>query len=226
MSAPTLSVLMPSYNHARHLGQALAAVLRQSERPIEVLVVDDASTDGSAALVEQFARLDGRVRLLRNDRNRGAVFSLNRALAEARGDYVYGAAADDLVLPGFFRKALRLAALHTHAGIVCGQWLKVDFAGRELELHTAAGREVHGVGQVQAAQLGERQLGLAAQRDQYEAGSHQLEYVEIFHHPQVERGENQSQRGQPSVAIRFLDGAQHQPLRDQKEKQDDEEMTV
>lgn len=125
---PLLSVLLPNYNHGHHVREALDAILTQSFGTIEVIVVDDASTDNSIDLIEQFVRRDPRVRLLCNVENRGAVFSLQRALEDATGDYVYFGASDDQVLPGFFEKSMRLLAQYPQAGLCCSDPAYLDDA--------------------------------------------------------------------------------------------------
>src|SRR3954464_2600182 len=72
MNTPTLSVLMPNYNHAHYLPTSVGAILAQSYQPMEILILDDGSTDGSYSILEEFARLEPRIRLSRNERNMGA----------------------------------------------------------------------------------------------------------------------------------------------------------
>lgn len=73
-----LSVVVPNYNHAQYLPEALNAILNQSCRPMEVIVIDDCSTDNSVEVIEAFIRMDPIIRLYRNERNRGVNFSMNR----------------------------------------------------------------------------------------------------------------------------------------------------
>lgn len=117
MSRPSLSVIMPNYNHGRYLREALAAVGAQSYRPKEILVVDDASTDDSVAVLEELRRENPLIRLLRNEKNLGAIGAVNRGLENASGDYVVGASADDKVLPGFFEKTMAALALEPRAAL-------------------------------------------------------------------------------------------------------------
>lgn len=114
---PTLSVLIPNYNHARFLPESLGAILAQSYQPSEIIVLDDASTDNSVGLIESFARRDPRVQLVRNGRNMGVEYSVNRLLELASGEYVYSPSADDRVLPGFFEKSMALLARHPEAAL-------------------------------------------------------------------------------------------------------------
>lgn len=131
MPMPTLSVIIPNFNHARYLRQTLSAILRQSLRPLEVLVIDDASTDESAQIICDIQKSDPLVRLLRNERNIGVNPSINRGLREASGEFVYCGAADDQVLPGFFEKAMSLLGRHPEAKLCVVDLINFDpFTGR------------------------------------------------------------------------------------------------
>ena len=112
-------MIIPNYNHARYLPEQLEAVLSQSVRPQEVIVVDDASTDDSVRLVEQIAKRDPIVRLLRNEKRVGVNVACNRGMAEASSEYLYFGAADDKVLPGFVEATLTTVAKYPQAGICC-----------------------------------------------------------------------------------------------------------
>ncbi|MEE8558143.1 MAG: glycosyltransferase family A protein [Myxococcota bacterium] len=114
---PSVSVVLPAYNHGGHLAGAIQAILRQSVVPLELLVIDDGSTDDSLQVASDFARRHSFVRVLENDRNRGVVYSINRGVDSAQGEFVYLASADDRVLPGFLEKSLRLLGEHPKAGV-------------------------------------------------------------------------------------------------------------
>jgi glycosyltransferase involved in cell wall biosynthesis/O-antigen/teichoic acid export membrane protein len=131
---PSLSVVIPNYNHAQYIGEALEAILTQSFRPREVIVVDDGSTDNSVAVIDEFVRRDPIVRLLRNEQNRGVIFSTNRGLKQASGDFVMFAAADDKVLPGLFESSGKLLAQYPQAGACSAVAVFVDEQGKELRL--------------------------------------------------------------------------------------------
>lgn len=117
MPLPTLSVIIPNYNHAALIPSALTAILEQSARPKEVFVIDDGSTDNSVEVIESFARRDPIVQLIRNERNCGVLASAARGFESSMGDFIFFAAADDRVLPGFFERSLRLLAEHPQAGL-------------------------------------------------------------------------------------------------------------
>jgi GT2 family glycosyltransferase len=134
MSLPTLSVVIPHYNHGQYVRRAVEAMAGQSARPLEILIVDDGSTDGSGPLLRELAETVPAVQVHHNDRNRGVGYTCNRGLSLARGEYVYLAAADDLVLPGFFEKALTLIRDHPQAGLVCGKRVMTDTADNVLHV--------------------------------------------------------------------------------------------
>jgi glycosyltransferase involved in cell wall biosynthesis len=123
-SLPTLSVVVPNYNHAKYLEFSLPAILKQSFRPLEVLVLDDASKDNSVEVIRRFAAQDPLVRLVQNEKNLTVVPNLNKGVELARGDYVYIGAADDEVLPGIFEQSMRLLAQYPQAALSCTvcQW--------------------------------------------------------------------------------------------------------
>ena len=125
MSA-TLSVVLPNYNHAKFIGRALAALLGQERAADEIVVIDDGSTDDSVAVIERIAATAPAIRLLRNPQNEGVIPTLQRGLEAARGKYVYFAASDDWVLPGFFALALRRLEADPDIGLFSGEAMLVD----------------------------------------------------------------------------------------------------
>jgi glycosyltransferase involved in cell wall biosynthesis len=122
----TLSVLMTNYNHGKYLSEALEAILNQSFKPKEIIIVDDASTDDSVRIIEGFVEKYPNLQLLTNDKNMGTLYSINRALKMASGDYVYSAAADDKILPGFFEKSMGLLEKYPQAGLCFSEPLYYD----------------------------------------------------------------------------------------------------
>ena len=92
---PLVTIILPLWNGAAGIGTALKSLAEQSWRNIEVLVVDDASTDAGPDLVADFARVDPRFRLIRQTENRGTYAARNRALAEAAGEFITVQDADD-----------------------------------------------------------------------------------------------------------------------------------
>jgi glycosyltransferase involved in cell wall biosynthesis len=123
---PTLSVLIPNHNHGGHLADCLDSLLSQSRPPDEIVVVDDASTDDSWAIVSRYARRYPQIRPFRNPRRVGVMGTLNRAQREAWGEFVYGGAADDRILPGTFARMMDLLEAFPQAGVCFGHTLTLN----------------------------------------------------------------------------------------------------
>ena len=109
MSQPLVSVVIPAYNAARYIRRSLESVFEQTYRPIEVIVVDDGSTDGTADVVREFG---DKVILEQQPNSGGAAAPWNRAIALARGEFVALQDADDVSLP---ERIERQMAVFEHA---------------------------------------------------------------------------------------------------------------
>jgi glycosyltransferase involved in cell wall biosynthesis len=112
---PTLSVIFPNYNHGKYLDKCLRSCLAQSLPPQEILVIDDGSTDNSVEIAGGFTRQFPQIRLYRNPVNKGVIYTVNRGVDLATGDYVGLFSVDDELQPGFFEKSMRLLAEHPQA---------------------------------------------------------------------------------------------------------------
>lgn len=126
---PPVDVVIPAYNAAATVGEALRSVLAQSAPDLRVLVIDDGSTDGTAAIVRDIAAQDARVTCVSRP-NGGIVAALNAGLALARAPFVARLDADDLSAPD--RHALQLAhfAAHPDCVAVSGAHREIDAEGR------------------------------------------------------------------------------------------------
>jgi glycosyltransferase involved in cell wall biosynthesis len=127
---PRVTVLLPVYQGRTFLGEALDSILVQTFRDFELLVVDDGSTDGTAELLD--ACDDPRLRVIRQDRNRGLVASLNRGLDEARGEIIARMDADDLSLPDRLRRQVDFLDAHPEVG-ACGAWMRTLGPAQEVQ---------------------------------------------------------------------------------------------
>ena len=119
---PSISVVVPVFNAAAFLEASIGSVLAHTTAELEVICVDDGSTDGSAALLERLAANDGRVSLLRLGTNQGASTARNAGIAYARSDYVFFLDADDEVPPGALDRLLA-AAQHSGCELAVGKLL-------------------------------------------------------------------------------------------------------
>lgn len=135
---PTVTVLMSVYNGERYLREAMDSVLRQSFPDFEFLVIDDASTDRTAEILESYP--EPRIRLIRNKDNLGLTASLNKGIDLARGKYIARMDSDDISLPERLSRQVEFMEANPSVG-VCGTWAKtIDQEGNVTgELRTLTG---------------------------------------------------------------------------------------
>ena len=121
---PQVSVIIAAYNCAPYLASAIESALGQNGVSVEVVIVDDASTDGTAEVARRYEKT-GRVRLLVNEANRGPSFSRNRAIHAAHGEWVAQLDGDDWFAPGRLATLLQLAVARK-ADLVADDLLMVE----------------------------------------------------------------------------------------------------
>lgn len=124
-SRKSLSVILCNYNDSHFLQKSLPALLGQSLKPKEIIIVDDGSTDDSLEVIKKIAASDPILRLIHFPENRGGIVAGKYALGLTSGDYLFSGSADDMVLPGFFEKSMSILEDYPEAGLCCshlGMW--------------------------------------------------------------------------------------------------------
>lgn len=116
MSTPKVSVLVPVYNVERFLSQCLDALCGQTLRDIEIVCINDGATDGSPAILHEYAARDARICVI-DKQNTGYGHSLNLGISQARGEYIGIIEPDDFPDKRMFKKLLKVAE-RTHADVV------------------------------------------------------------------------------------------------------------
>lgn len=91
---PRVSVLIPSYNHAAYIGEAIESILGQTLGDFELIIVDDGSTDNSWELIDHYAKSDSRIIAIQQE-NQGPSAAVNHALRQAKGDFIAAHTSDD-----------------------------------------------------------------------------------------------------------------------------------
>jgi len=137
MKSPKISVLLPAYNHESYIEAAVRSLLSQSEGCLEVLAVDDGSTDRTGQVLDRLAREDQRLRVFHQE-NRGIAAALNLALREASGEWIASCGSDDIVPPNAYRTMLR------HGGssdIVIGEFSEIGGMGGCTRVRLSFGRD-------------------------------------------------------------------------------------
>jgi glycosyltransferase involved in cell wall biosynthesis len=128
-------VLLPVWNGETFLTQAVESILRQTFSSFELIVIDDGSTDRSAAIADEFASEDSRVRVLRRP-HEGLAATLNAGIAAARSEYVARMDADDVSVPDRLQKQVAFLDAHP-ACVAVGAWIEVvDEGARPIGLKT------------------------------------------------------------------------------------------
>ena len=126
---PLVSICIPCYNMARYVGVAIESALQQTWSNLEVVVVDNASTDASWAVIQDWAARDRRVRALHYDELVRMPANWNRSLGAARGEYVNLLSADDALAPGFVEHCLSLFTQQPDIGYVFTERRLLDADG-------------------------------------------------------------------------------------------------
>jgi glycosyltransferase involved in cell wall biosynthesis len=111
-------VVLPCYEAERFLAEALGSLLDQTYDKLEILALDDGSSDGTLRILEEFAARDGRVRVLRNETNLGVIRTLNRGVAEAKGELIARMDADDMAAPTRIERQVEVLANHPEIDLV------------------------------------------------------------------------------------------------------------
>jgi glycosyltransferase involved in cell wall biosynthesis len=131
-SSPTVSVIMPAYNAAPFIGQAIESVLHQTYSQVQLIVVDDGSRDDTAAIAERYARADSRVTLMRNSNSGKPSIVRNIGLARATGEYLSFLDSDDYWHPTRVERLLHGMLAHPDWVAAFHDLAIVDGEGREM----------------------------------------------------------------------------------------------
>lgn len=132
----TLAVVIPNYNHGHLLKELIPTLFKQSRPPDEVVLVDDGSSDDSVTIIEKLSSQNNKIKLFRNKKNQGVIYSLNRALKEVSSEYVTFPSADNSIMPGMYEESLSLLEKHPEAGLCCSDPYYFDTKTGEKYLRT------------------------------------------------------------------------------------------
>jgi len=131
-----ISVVIPTFNVENYIEKCLNSVLNQTHKNIEIICIDDYSTDNTFSISKSYREKHSEIILLRNEKNKGAPFSRNRGLKIAKGEYIQFLDADDLLLPEKIKHQVELvSSAKEKPDFVAGNefWEKTD--GTRIEFH-------------------------------------------------------------------------------------------
>ena len=129
MTSPCISVVMPSYNHARYLRSAIDSVLSQGYPALELIVIDGGSRDESIDILKSYGE---RLQFV-SERDRGQADAINRGFGRAKGDILCWLNSDDMFMPGAIPNAVRAFEEHPHVDFVYGRGWNIDESGEIID---------------------------------------------------------------------------------------------
>jgi glycosyltransferase involved in cell wall biosynthesis len=136
---PLITILMPCYNAERYLAEAVKSIICQSYQQLEILLIDDGSTDSTLNILEFYAKKDSRIRIIRNEANLKLIPTLNKGIDLARGEYIARMDADDVSLPERIEQQLEFIQ-QSGVDLVSSSVVVIDAYGKELEIIPPRGK--------------------------------------------------------------------------------------
>lgn len=133
-TAPAVSVIIPVRNSGRYFRECLDSVTGQTLHNIEIIIIDDASTDGSDAVAEAYAAQDSRITVIHHNESTGAGPARNDGIALAKGEYIAFMDSDDLYPTADVLEKLYRTAVEKEADICGGSLYKIDADGNILDM--------------------------------------------------------------------------------------------
>lgn len=129
-----VSIIIPCYNQAEYVKEAIESALNQTYENIEIVVINDASTDNSAEVIKEFANKNLKIIFLDEKVNKGVVKSRNLAIEKCSGDYILPVDADDKIAPTFVEKAVKILDEDDEIRIVYSRIMFFGAINKELKL--------------------------------------------------------------------------------------------
>ncbi|MEZ4515552.1 MAG: glycosyltransferase family 2 protein [Chloroflexota bacterium] len=130
---PKVSIGLPVYNGANFLAEALDAILAQTYRDFEVVIVDNASEDATPEICRAYAEKDSRIHFHQNEKNIGAADNYNLSFELARGEYFRWAAHDDLIAPTFLERCVEVLDQNPDVVLCFTRTIAIDGQGNEIK---------------------------------------------------------------------------------------------
>lgn len=129
---PIVTVGIPVYNGERYVSQAIESILAQRFANLDIIISDNASTDGTSGICQHYAQQDRRIRYVRNEQNMGAAFNYNRLVDLARGRYFKWMAHDDICAPELIGACVEVLEREPHVVLCYAPTTFIDEEGQPL----------------------------------------------------------------------------------------------
>ena len=131
MQQPLVSIILPVYNTAAFIAATIESVLKQTYQHFELLVLDDGSTDGVASIIKRYT--DTRICYIANDKNYGLIYTLNKGLQLAKGDFIARLDGDDICVPTRLEKQVAWLLANPSTAMVASTIQYIDAAGKLID---------------------------------------------------------------------------------------------
>ncbi|MCC6445388.1 MAG: glycosyltransferase [Armatimonadetes bacterium] len=141
MKTPLVSIVLPTYNGSRYIEQAIESCLAQTYSNWELIIVDDASSDDTPAIIARYAGRESRIRTIRNSPNRKLPASLNIGFAQARGDYFTWTSDDNCFRPDALAEMSSYLQAHPEVDVLYTDYTNIDDEGQFVKYSSVGPRE-------------------------------------------------------------------------------------
>lgn len=125
-----ITVLMPVYNGEKYLKEAIDSILKQTYEDYEFLIINDGSTDNTETIIKSYQ--DRRIVYYKNEQNKGLIYTLNKGLKLAKGEYIARMDADDISLPERFNKQMDFMDTHLNICACCTNAVTINMVGKRI----------------------------------------------------------------------------------------------
>jgi len=132
LNSLAISVIMPAYNAEKYIKEAIESILNQTFKDFEFIIVDDASTDNTRKIIGTYAKKDGRIKVLYNEKNLGIVHSYNKAIKIAKGKYIAILENDDIAAPTRLEKQFVFMEANPKVGVCGTNIVLINEKGKEI----------------------------------------------------------------------------------------------
>lgn len=129
MKNPEVSIVLPCYNGAKMIGEAIESVIAQTYQDWELIIVNDCSTDNTLEVAQTYAARDKRIRVFSNEKNSKLPATLNHGFREAKGEYWTWTSDDNLLLPTMLEELSNYLDEHPEVGFVTSDFANIDVDG-------------------------------------------------------------------------------------------------
>jgi glycosyltransferase involved in cell wall biosynthesis len=132
MMHPLISVIVPVYNHEKFIGETIKSVIDQTYQNLEMLIVDDCSTDKSWDIIQEWSKKDSRIKTFRNDQNKGLVENWRFLIDQSKGEYIAFLEGDDVFYSENLEKKVAIFKEYSNLGMVYCNFKIIDENGKVL----------------------------------------------------------------------------------------------